>query len=68
MGVGSENIVLCNFTTGNYMAIDQNGVAETLMARDYKDPQCVVVKCNHSEKEKGEQHGNGYQKIDSSGV
>lgn len=59
MGTGSENLVLCNFTTGNYMDIDENGlVASTLMARDYKDAQCVVVKCDQDET-KGEQSGNG---------
>ena len=32
-----------NFTVGYYMAIGEGTVAETLMARDYKDPQCVMV-------------------------
>ncbi len=39
----SEN-VLFNFTTGNGFVIGGGDVAATLMARDYKDPQCVVIK------------------------
>ena len=40
--------VLHNFTTGCYMAVGGGIVAETLMARDYKDPQCVVIEDDDS--------------------
>ena len=40
---GGENVY--NMTTGKYMTVSKNQTS-TLLARDYKDPQCVVYQCS----------------------
>ena len=46
MGTGGGNVPMVmqepyNATTGSFMKAGNSGIAETLMARDYKDPQIV---------------------------
>lgn len=36
--------VLFNFTTDSFMKVDKEGVAFSMLARDYKDPQCIAYR------------------------
>lgn len=51
-----KSMKMTNFTTSSYdyRVNNENGVARTLMARDYKDPQCVKV---------GDLNMNGYDSM-----
>lgn len=48
--------MLYNLTTGSFLKIGGGAVSETLMARDYKDPQCVVIEDDIPEEDRSD-HG-----------
>lgn len=52
-------ICLANLTVGGLINVGWGEKASTLMARDYKDPQCVVVAEECDEMEVLERGGNG---------